>query len=745
MADANTGSNAILRMEAWVTGTSVGGNYNNFHWKLSLIERTGQTFGWSGGLGASVEVFWDGGGYTVPWSGSFAFDFRPGGQQSVVIAEGDLNGMGNFGDGSPRTFTFRGNMANSGTSTVGGPTSVDQAVAGAWTRVAPGAPSGVGAVYVSDTQITLNWSNTGPSNGPSQTNQILQSVDGGAFTQILDIGATSSAVIGVSANHKYQFKVKAWNSPAGFGPESAASAAVYTTPGAPTNAVATKLANQDIQITFTENVNYAEYNHEVWHGVVVGGVTTWDGAALTTLASGVLSYTHAAPNPSQIHVYRVRAKQGTLLSAYAVSNSVQLLIAPNAPTVNAPPTYQDKTIQPNFSWVHNSVDTTPQSAYELRYSTDGGSTWTTTGKVVSTANNRTIATLFPANTALQVQVRTWGQATTGGSEGTGASPFSATRTTTFKTVPVATVPVPANGSNLNDSVIRATVGFAQAEGATFVKAELELKQGATLLEARESTVLVGIAFDTPALNGQSYTVRARVQDSNGLWSAWASTTFNIVYLAPVPAVGAVSYLEASGYGQIDLTIAAPGAGQAAATTVTITRTINGATETVVDNYPVSPALTFLDTTPTIKGTNYYTITTFSALGAKSSINLTLVTNECRRAFLSKGPGFGTVGVFGGNLEVDESASVASATVEAAGRTKPIGLYGVETSLQLKVKTFVYENFGSSMDELRALLLVPGKACYRDATGRRVFGVAKGGLNYKKTTRGDFSFTITETS
>lgn len=733
-------------MEAWVTGTNVAGNYNNYHWRLSLIERTGSVYGWSNGLGASVEVFWDGGGYAVPWSGSFAFDFRPGGQQSVVIAEGDLNGMGNFGDGSPRTFTFRGNMANSGTSTVGGPTSVDQAVAGAWTRVAPGAPSGVGAVYVSDTQITLNWTNTGPSNGPSQSNQIYQSVDGAAFTKILDIGATSSAVIGVSANHKYQFKVQAWNSPAGFGPESAVTAAVYTTPGAPTNVVASKLANQDIQVTFTENVNYAEYNHEVWHGTITGGVTTWDGAALTTLASGVLSYTHAAPDPSKVHVYRVRAKQGTLLSAYAQSNSVQLLIAPNAPTVTAPPAYQDKTIQPNFSWVHNSVDTTPQSAYELRYSTDGGTTWTTTGKVVSTVNNRTIATTFPANTVLQVQVRTWGQATTGGSDGTGASPFSASRTTAFKTIPVATVPVPANGSSLNDSVIRATVGFSQAEGATFVKAELELKQGATLLETKESTVLVGIAFDTPAQNGQSYTVRARVQDSNGLWSSWASTTFNIVYLAPVPAVGTVSYVANSGYGQLDLTIAAPGAGQAAATTITITRTINGVTETVVDNYPVSAALTFLDTTPTIHGTNTYTVTTFSALGAKSAITLTLVTSECRRAFLSKGPGFGTVTVFGANLEVSESLSVASATVEAAGRTKPIGLYGVETSVQLKVKSFIFTRDGySTIDDLRAILLLPGKACYRDASGRRVFGSVKGSVNYAKTDRGDLNFTMTETS
>jgi hypothetical protein len=188
----------------------------------------------------------------------------------------------------------------------------------------------------------------------------------------------------------------------------------------------------------------------------------------------------------------------------------------------------------------------------------------------------------------------------------------------------------------------------------------------------------------------------------------------------------------------------PGA-QAVADTVTITRVVDGVEETVVGSYPAASELTFLDTTPVINGENTYKVTATSALGATRTVEETLVTNECRRAFLSKGAGYSDVVVFGGNLEVEEDLSVASSVVQAAGRTKPIGLYGVETAVELKAKSYIFEGFGSTIDELRAFLLRPGKACFRDASGRRVFGSVQGSVAYKKAGRGDLSFTMTETS
>jgi hypothetical protein len=270
-------------------------------------------------------------------------------------------------------------------------------------------------------------------------------------------------------------------------------------------------------------------------------------------------------------------------------------------------------------------------------------------------------------------------------------------------------------------------------------------QGATLLEQLDSNIQVGITLATQGQDGISYTLRARVQDSNGLWSSWSSSTFSIAYLAPVPAGVALSFLPDNGFSQIDLTIPAPGAGQDDATAVTITRTIDGDEEVVVQDYPVASVMTFLDTTPTINGTNTYTITTTSDLGAQTTVTYDLVTAECRRAYLSKGAGFSIVIVFGANLSVSETLGVASDTLEAADRVKPIGLYGVETSVSIKVQSFIFEGFGSTIALIRAFLLTSGKACYRDASGRRVFGSVKGSISYKKATRGTLSFTIIETS
>lgn len=744
MVDQNTGSSSVLRLE--VAEASYDRNANNsvVAYNLWLLERGGSNQAWNGGSpGVPYEVSWHN---VESWaSGTFGFDFRPGGFQNVLIVSSSRT-VAHAADGS-RGLTIRGYIGYTGSSTAGGPTDVYMDLWLTQLNLAPVAPSNVTAARVSDTQANLTWTNgNGDARRPTVLNAIQKRVNDGEWVTVTSMGATTSASVAIAANEKSEFRLMAYNDQGwvgyGYPPN-----AVFTTPAAPSNITATKDAALDITVGLTENVGYAEYVHEVQHGVEVGGVITWDAGILATLASGVLTYKHVAPNAGQRHVYRVRAGNGALRSGWAESPVVQLLAAPAKPTIPALAAFANRQAVFRLPWVHNPIDSTPQTKYQWRWSSNGGAAWTTGAKTASVNQYHDFAAnTWAANATVQFQVRTKGSYDSGADGDASYSPWADAATVSFKTLPTAGVTAPANGSNLNDSTVRANVSFAQAEGATFVKAQLELLQGATLLETLESTIQVGITFATPVANGLSYTVRARVQDSNGLWSAWASSTFNVVYLAPVPAVVTTGYLPDNGYGQINLTIAAPGAGQAAAATVTITRTINGVTETVVENYPAESVLTFLDTTPTIHGTNTYTVTTKSALGAQSTTTATLITTECRRAYLSKGAGFNNVVVFGANLEVSESLGVASDTIQAAGRTKPIGLYGVETSVQLKVKSFVFAREGfSTIDQLRAILLVPGKACYRDSSGRRVFGSVKGSVAYKKTDRGDLTFTLTETS
>lgn len=738
MADANTGAAGTIRVNVSESGQDAANNRSTVNWSFQLIERVTSNYSWANGVSASVSGL----GSDPLWSGTFNFDWRAAGNQTVTIASGSktLNHNAN-GTGS---VTVTGNMGATGTSGAGGPASVAQSLTLTTLVQKPGSMVNLSATRSSDTAIALSWGVNYPSNGVPTNMDLDVAVNNAAYANKATLGNVRSYSAAVSANQKLTFRIRQYNSAGYSGFYTFPT--VYTTPAAPTGVTASKQTNGDIVIKWTNKVAYNEHNHTVWHGTMVGSTITWDAAALTTLGYTANSYTHSAPDPSKIHVYRVKSgnTSGGLSSAYVQSNSVQLTAPPNAPTVAALAATADKALPLSVAFTHNPVDSSDQTAYEFEYSKDGGATWTTTGKVVSTDSTYSVpANTFTSNQVGTFQVRTWGAATTAGSDGTGASPWSNPKTVTFKTEPVATIVDPADGSETNDSSISIDLGFTQAEGATFVKAQLELYTDELLLEQDETVALTDNLLGTVLDNNTNYTVRARVQDSNGLWSDWASNDFSVVYLSPVPAEVGASYQEDQGYGQIDIYIPDPDDDQEEVATLNVTRTIDGVTETVARDYPYSQTLSIIDQVPTISGTNTYTVTTVSALGATSSVTVDLVTNELRRAFLNKGTSYASVGVFGGNLSVDEDVSVANDTLQAAGRTKPIGLYGMETSVSLKVQSYIFEGFGSTIPELRSLLLMPGKACYRDASGRRVVGAVKGTISYKMGTRATLSFTITE--
>jgi hypothetical protein len=733
-ATANTGSSGSVVLDLIETATNVAENWSEVSWYLYLDERSINNSTWNGNQISAYVADW--------WSGTFNFDWRPGGAQSKAIASG-VKRVYHNADGTGQV-TVTAGIGNTGTSGAGGPTNVTNTL-GLTTLVrTPNTPTAVFAKRLSDTQVELQWHNE----GQVQNNDIESSLNDGPFGNRYVISAAERAVLAIEPNQKVSYWVRVFNS-AGLSDWSRPSVPVYTTPAAPTNVVAAKNAAGDIVISFTDNVAYAEHVHAVQHGVVTVNGITWDGSDtdyMGLVQAGSTSYTHAQPDPSVVHVYRVRANGGGLDSTQTVSEAVRVLVAPNKPTLPAMPANVATNAPLTIQWTHNAPDTTPQTAYEVSGSTDGGATWASPGKITSNGSQYVVAAgTYAANTTLTVRVRTWGSATTGGSDGKGASPWSDLRVVGFRTAPTASINSPANGAEVPDATLRVSVGFGQPEGAKFVKAQLELVKGGVTIETMDSSIAQGITLKTKATNASTYTVRARVQDSNGVWSAWVSSTFSVVYLAPVPADVAVKYLEENGFAQVTVKVPAPGAGQAAATRLTLTRTIGSQTDTMVSNYATAAELVFIDTTPVINGINVYTATVTSSLGAQSVTTKNLITRELRRAFLSRGPSFSTVGVFGANLDVDEDLVVANDTIVAAGRTKPIGLYGTETAVRLKVKSFIYEEFGSTVDWMRAVLLLSGKACYRDASGRRLFGTVQGSLSYKKAGRADLSFTIDETS
>lgn len=738
-----------LELDVWETNLEAWANRSYSNWALYIVRGNGDT-PWNNG-NTAFSVSGPGGvsgvigpyrfgstGSGTNWSGT-----PVGGR--VLIASGGA-WVGHAPDGSLGIQYAASHAAGAtlGTASFG-------ATWITFTKLtqAPWPPISVGLAYVSESQAQVTWANQWPSNGAATINEIDRQVNGGGWVRVANVSPTSSLVIGVGPNQKVQARVHASNGAGGSG-WSQASNPIYTTPSPPSNVTATKDAALDITVAWSPQVAFLEHTHVIEHGTVSAGVTTWDGSPLGVVGAGVTSFKHVDPNPAHVHVYRVFAKNTDTAARQSTkipSNSVQLLVAPNKPTFPTMPAFVDRGVDFVVTWAHNSVDTTAQSAYEVQYSTNGGSSWTSTGKVSSAVAANTVpAGGFGANVQLTFRVRTWGQATSGGSDGTGASPWSDTRSVTFKTRPVMSIVSPADESEWPEADLLVQLGFSQAESASFVQAQVVLSQGGADLESVTSTTLAGTPMLTRLLDGGTYTLTVTGRDSNGLLSDPVVAVFDVAYTLPVPASVAVTYLRSAGMAQLDLGIVAAGAGESEAEFVTVTRSIDGVEETVVDRYPVVVGdLTLLDTTPTIHGTNTYRVRTYSGDGATTDVMAVLVTAERAFAFLSTGQGFADAVAFAGNLEVAASPARSMVLVEAAGRRKPIPLFGSARSLEVSGSVTLTPGLGSSPQEVEDFVLDAGVVCYRDPSGRRVFGALNGSLASPSSVVSTFQFKVTEVS
>lgn len=603
----------------------------------------------------------------------------------------------------------------------------------------PGVPTSVSGARVNDTQVNVSWTRNGFT---ATAIHVDQSVNGGAWTRVATLGNVGSAVVAAAANRKTIYRVRAVNS-AGESDWSASSAAVYTTPAAPSSAVAVR-DGLDVDLTWVNQAAYAEYETVIEHGVVDGGIT-WDGSTVV-VPTGTTAWTDVAPDPGDVHVYRIHARPvsaTSLTSAWAQSNSVQLLTAPDAPTLTDLPVRWTTDADLTVSWAHNSVDTSPQSAYELETSTNGGSSWSSTGKVTSGASSVLVAAAsYSADDEVTFRVRTWGDATTGGSDSAGASPWSTPDTVTYKTRAVLTITSPADEAVIDESSLTVTLGFTQAESGTFVSAVVELLQASVVIETIPTTSTT-VPLSTVLENGGNYQLQAVATDSWGLTSNTVLIDFAVDYAEPATPTLEGVYIPESGTVTLtveDLVV------DPAPVSVRLTRTIDGVTE-IVGVVPFEGGtLTVIDTTPTIRGTNVYRAVTYSADGAASpAVEVEVVTEEGHRAFLSKAPDYSTFVWFGDNLTFTETPTVDQALVKTAGRDRPVGLYGTSGDLVVEVSSGLYEGFGSTPDQIRDFLSTPGRCCYRDPSGQRVFGQASGQIARKNSREASLSLTVTETS
>lgn len=596
------------------------------------------------------------------------------------------------------------------------------------------------ASRVSDTQGSITWTNNSTTSALYGNIKLYRKTDAGSFALIATLGVvTSYSDTGIVANHKYRWRPNVLGAN-GAEVTGAETGDIWTTPGTPSACTATKQPNSDIVVTWTNNVNYSEYTVRIEESQNGGAFTE-----IASVATGITTWTHVAPSTGVTHQYRVRARTTTgttLNSGYSTSNTVTLLSTANAPTGLSPSgTYFDATEAIVFTWTHNPTDGTPQSKYQLQWSTDGGTNWTTVGPTLSGVSSYTM----PASTTTNGQTITWHVATAG--ENGTLSAYSANAVFNTQDRPTSTISNPGASYSLS-KLTGATWTYFQAQSSAQASWHAYLWQKGALSDYSDATLVGEVAgtgttssvdFTATLLDGATYGIRVYVTSATGLTSSATGTPrqeFTVTYLPPADATLSLLYDADHGRMTVTITGTSPSVGVTEAIdTVDLQRQIDGGPwvtwviGVVLDSTTLTANL--VDALPTVHGTNNYRAIIRSAVpSSKYSPEVAEVTTEARWGFLSS-----FAGNFADALRMRARLAGRSATGRSknvyvfAGREDPVELSGEDVSKVYDVAATLYGT-SSTPEEAEDMGETTGIVLWRDYRGRRMFAsISPVSVNY----------------
>ena len=608
----------------------------------------------------------------------------------------------------------------------------------------PAAPSAVTAVRDSDTQATVAWTSNATAGAPYTSLIIQRRVhsypdvwSGWSTIATTSAGATSYVDTTTSTNHRYDYKVRANNS-AGSSSYVAAAAYVYTTPAGPSSVTAVGINNgAQIQLSWVDAAYFSSTNTWTVQRSVNGGAYA---NVATGIAQGTVTWTDPSPGVGS-NKYRVAAFRaaGSLLSAYTESNTLSTIVVPLAPTLLSPNgTTRDFAVDQTFSWWHNhGGDGIGQSHYIAEYSSDGGTTWLPLATNVASS---TTFTTVPGGTLTNGVAYLWRVATQG-STTVAFSPWSAPATVVGSSAPTVTPSSPAATVNTLPLVAEWAYNQDESSPQTAWEASLFAVDGTTLLQALAGTTGSVATFSYPLVDATSYMVRVRARSGAGVWSEWADAPFNFLLLPPAAATLLGEYQRCSGTVVLSVDVEAPVEDvTVTAEAVSIERSINGG-EWVTLVTGISPPVDFIDTLPSLSGVNEYRATTVSGapsyfVGEPVVVEGTGDDPGCGLwVFVSYGPGFSNILRVQGEPRISEQSGRTRESHSFLGREKPVLLVGDNTGLSVSFSGKLhYDDRVRSTDECkydsppvdwRHAAHHSEIVCYRDYTGRRIFGELSG--------------------
>ena len=394
------------------------------------------------------------------------------------------------------------------------------------------------AARVSDNQVNLSWT---AASGNIDAVCIERSVDGGSYSQVAVIwnaSATSWQDNTTTADHSYTYRAR-YHHEGAYGAYSN-TVTVTMTPSSPQTITTAAAGGINIDVTLT---NPSPVATKVQYEVSTDNGSTWgatqDSASLTTFsvsASGTVKirtrnvYDGAVP---------------ALVSDWLTSDTIVTICPPAAPTLISPIGVLNLAAGSDvtFSWQHNPIDGSAQTAAKLAYSTDGGDTWTTVSIDPKTTGTYTMAIPWSVGTTV-----TWQMCTKGADASYG--PWSSPQQFDVFTEPTLNITSP--GATITGMPVNLTATYSDMAGYTCNFASVKLMQNGrevypnnpnkgTSASGDVTITTVGGAITIAAsltideflpTNRETYTVVVTARSSSGLQTT-ANASFLVDFTEPV--------------------------------------------------------------------------------------------------------------------------------------------------------------------------------------------------------------------
>ena len=380
--------------------------------------------------------------------------------------------------------------------------------------LAPNAPTGCTATYVSDSQASVSWTNgTADTDHPRDATLVERRDGSNEWAQVASVSGTASSYTdnGISPNGQYQYRVRAKNA-AGYSAYST-SGSIYTTPAAPASVTLDKTAATTVQVDATGTWVYAvTYDVEL----------TYDSGATWSTVATSTSLPYSATVSGGTVQFRVRATRGALASAWTLSASLVTITPPLAPTiVQAPANPSAYGEQAEVAWTPNHPDGSSQVSAEIKV-TDPSNTSTT-----YTVTTATSYQLTPNATGTwTAQVRTKGLDPSYGE-------WSQSVSWAVANPPAVVITSPAtDGTDIN--ALPMTVSWTVTDSTGVSTQRIIIEGGSEILNrtlAGDVRTLSLTASDVDLVDGETYTIRIRVMGGSGLVTE-QTRIFDVSWLAP---------------------------------------------------------------------------------------------------------------------------------------------------------------------------------------------------------------------